>query len=53
MAEGQEYLALAEGLAATALEHWAFIGPFADSHFTARDRTLGPEAGAAANGTER
>ena len=38
-------LALAEGLAATALEHWYFVGPFADPHFTARERTVGPEAG--------
>jgi hypothetical protein len=48
-AEGRRYLALAEGLAATALERWAFIGPFSDPHFTARNLTLGPEAGRTVN----
>ena len=37
------YLALAEGLAATQLLHFMFVGPFQDPHFTARDRLLGPE----------
>jgi len=43
-AQGRDYIALAEGLAETQLRHWTFIGPFDDAHFTARERSLGPEA---------
>eukprot|EP01052_Picozoa_sp_SAG31_P006192 SAG31_NODE_282_length_18516_cov_9.338600_10_plen_771_part_00 len=42
--EGQAYLTLAEGLAATQLRRWMFVGPFFDPHFTSRGRILGPEA---------
>ena len=44
-AEGREFLQTAEGLAATQLTAWMFVGPFRDDHFTARDRVLGPELG--------
>ena len=44
-APGAAFLADAEGLAATQVLEWMWVGPFGDDHFTARDRALGPEAG--------
>jgi hypothetical protein len=41
--DGEAYLALAGSLAVTQLRHWMFVGPFEDPHFTARERTVGPE----------
>jgi hypothetical protein len=40
---------MAEGLAATVLNKWMFVGTFADDHFTAGNRTLGPERGPVVN----